>query len=194
MMRARGWMPLALGGAAVAFLWAPVLAVAYSDRPPAAHTGGFEEPTCHACHFDQPLDDPAGAVALQGVPSDYSTEESYRLTLLLTRAEMARGGFQLATRFAEGERAGQQAGTLRALDERVQVIEQGGILYAHQTRAGTSLDASGTARWTLEWTPPEEGSGAVVLHLVGNAANGDDSAFGDFIYTHSARSGGAKSK
>ncbi len=187
MTRARGWIPLALGGAVVAFLWAPVLAVAYADRPPAAHTGGFGEPTCHACHFDQPLDDPAGTLALEGVPSDYTSEESYRLTLLLTRAEMARGGFQLAARFADGERAGQQAGTLRALDERVQVTEEGGILYAHQTRMGTSLDAADTGRWTLEWTPPEKGSGAVVFHLVANAANGDDSEFGDFIYTHSTR-------
>lgn len=192
MMRDREWMPLTLVGAAVAFLWAPVLAVAYSDRPPPAHTGGFGEPTCHACHFDQPLDDPGGTVALEGVPPGYTAEESYRLTLVLTRAEMAGGGFQLAARFAEGARAGQQAGTLRALDERVQVSEEEGILYAHHTRAGTSLNASDAARWTLEWTPPEEGSGVVVFHLVANATNGDDSEFGDFVYTHSARSGEGK--
>jgi len=160
----------------------------YPEAPPPAHTGGFGEPTCRACHFDGELNVEGGGLTLDGIPAAYRPGERYRITIALRRGEMKRGGFQLAARFAEGAAAGRQAGSLRAPDERVKVTEgtTGGVQYASQTRPGIQLSEAGRIAWVVEWTAPSSASGPVVFHAAANAANGDESQFGDFIYTTTA--------
>ena len=164
---------------------------AYADQPLPEHTGGFGEPTCHACHFAEPLNAPGGSLALEGVPPAYTPGATYRLTVRLRKPDMRRGGFQLAGRFADGSAAGQQAGTLRPVDaERVAITPAGStaVQYAHHTLDGTALAHPDAAEWTLEWTPPDTARGPVVFHAAANAANDDASAFGDFVYTQQAQS------
>lgn len=155
----------------------------YREGPPPAHTGGFGEPTCAECHFGAPLNDAAGRVVLS-VPAGFVPGESYRLEIRLDRAEMAAAGFQLAARFADGAAAGTQAGTLTPMDGRtaVTVDSATGVVYGHQTLAGSSPVETGATAWVMEWTAPDSGA-AVVIHAAGNAANDDASEFGDFIYT-----------
>lgn len=174
--------------AASLFVATTVSPAAYIDGPPPAHTGGFGEPTCHACHFDGPVDDPAGGLALEDVPVAYEPGRGYLIRVVLTRPEMARGGFEMAARFAEGERAGAAAGSLRGVDARVEVtrVDSSGVAYAHHTEAGSALANPGTAEWTVEWTAPDAVAGPVIFHVAANAANDDLSAFGDHIYTASA--------
>jgi hypothetical protein len=157
----------------------------YPEAPPPAHTGGFGEATCHACHFDGELNAEGGGVTLEGIPAAYRPGERYRITVALRRGEMKRGGFQLAARFAEGPSARRQAGSLRAPDERVKVTEgtTGGVQYASQTRPGIQLTEAGRIAWTVEWTAPATAAGPVVFHVAANSANGDESQFGDFVYT-----------
>ncbi len=162
----------------------------YSEGAPPAHTGGFGEPTCHRCHFDQTVNDPAGSLRLDGLPEAYAPGGRYNLSIHLQRAGLRKAGFQLASRFAAGPRPGEQAGHLRALDDRVAVSggARSAIEYAHHTRDGSVLDPTGAARWSFEWTAPDsEEETAVVFHLAANASNDDDSEFGDFIYTASYR-------
>jgi hypothetical protein len=104
---------------------------------------------------------------------------------------MRRAGFQLAIRFAEGEAAGEQAGTLAAAGDRATVTvspadSRPGVAYAHHTRAGTSLVSPDSAVWRLEWVAPPHG-GAVLVHVAANAANDDASEFGDRIHLRSYR-------
>jgi hypothetical protein len=99
------------------------------------------------------------------------------------------GGFQLTARFEKG---GAQAGALAPAEgdgERVKVSTDRGVQYAYHLRAGTRLTATNTVRWTLRWTAPS-GSGSVLFHAAANAANEDDSQFGDFVYTALVRSAG----
>ncbi len=168
---------------ATVLLMASPLIAAYLDGPPPAHTGGFDEPSCRACHFGAEPNDPAGALALAGVPDHYTPGQRYILTITLGREAMARGGFQLSARFAAGMEAGSQAGSLAATGDRVEVVSNGEpVQYAHHTADGVVLTQDASARWKVEWTAPGAG-GNVVFHVAGNAANGDDSAFGDYIYT-----------
>jgi len=157
----------------------------YPEGPPPAHTGGFGEPTCRACHFDGDLNAEGGGLTLEGIPAAYRPGERYQITIVLRRGEMKRGGFQLAARFAEGPSAGRQAGSLRAPDERVKVTAgtTGGVQYASQTRPGIQLTEAGRIAWVVEWTAPPSVAGAVVFHVAANSANGDESQFGDFVYT-----------
>jgi hypothetical protein len=179
----RAFWILLLGGFLLAGFWLPLR---YPEKVPLAHTGGFGEPTCQACHFDGPLNAQGGSLVLEGVPKMYRTGQRYRLTVQLTRLKMASGGFQLAARFADGR----QAGTLVPVDDRVEVMEADSslVLYAQHTKIDTELAAPDTARWILVWTPPTGGASDVTFHAAANAANDDASAFGDFIYTTQAQS------
>lgn len=152
----------------------------YEQDPPLAHTGGFDEPTCRACHFDESLNASGGTLALGGVPDTYEPGERYRVTVRLHREGLERSGFELAARFADGT----QAGTLHADGDAATVgtDDSSGVQYAHHTPTGTEPAAPDSARWTLEWTAPSSGD-TVVFHAAANAANGDASEFGDFIYT-----------
>jgi hypothetical protein len=97
---------------------------------------------------------------------------------------MAIAGFQLTARYEDGS----QAGTLRprAGDETrigVSVMTDTRVEYAQQQDAGTTPDTPGSAHWTVLWTAPSPGGDAVLLHVAANAADADESASGDFVYT-----------
>ena len=93
------------------------------------------------------------------------------MRVTLARPGLAAAGFQLAMRLAEGPEHGRQAGTLRAIDDRVKVTHHAetGIFYAQHTETGAR--ASGSATWVVEWTPGPRTS-PVVFHVAANAANG----------------------
>ena len=179
------------GALAMALLFAaPLPEAAYIDGPPTAHAGGFGGDTCHACHFENDLDAPGGSLTLGGVPDTFDPSVTYRITVSLERPGMGRAGFQLAARVSEGDDAGRQAGTLRALDgdERVQVVDgPDALAYAQHTEPGTALTGSVSSSWTIEWRPPAIDAKSVIFYVAANAANDDASEFGDFIYTASAR-------
>ena len=183
----RWWPPLAVATiafAASAYARAPEARASFTEGPPPAHTGGFGEPTCSQCHFDQPVDDSAGTLSILGVSAAVSPGERHRLTIVLARPGIGAGGFQLSARWAGGSRAGEQAGRMRALNERVRVVEESGraIQYAQHTAPGSRLAKTDSIAWTVEWIAPG-GGGDVVFHVAANAANGDDSELGDYIYT-----------
>ncbi len=168
---------------------APLPEAAYLDGPPPAHTGGFGDDTCHACHFENDLDAPGGSLTLGGVPDTFDASATYRITVSLERPGMGRAGFQLAARVSEGDIVGESAGVLQTLDgdERVQVVAgPDGVTYAQHTEPGTALTDPESTFWTFEWRPPAGGTASVTFHAAANAANDDASEFGDFIYTASA--------
>ena len=154
------------------------------DMPPLAHTGGFGEPTCVACHFDFDLNDSSGSIAVDGAPARYAPGTRYRLTITVRQATLKLAGFELAARFASGPDSGKQAGTLIATDDRAGVTTDSStrVQYAHHLRSGTTALSPGVGRWTVEWTAPLAGSAPVVIHVVGNAADDNDSPLGDYIF------------
>lgn len=152
----------------------------YRDGAPPAFSGGFGEETCAACHFDNALNAAPGVLRVSGVPDRYVAGKKYPLAVTLARPEMRLAGFQLTTR---QENTGMQAGALEPAEEsRVTVVTDRGIDYAFQLHDGSTLVTPDTARWEVIWTAPES-DWTVVLNVAANAANGDDSADGDFVYT-----------
>ncbi len=158
-----------------------VAAHGYAEGAPPGFSGGFTEPSCHACHFDAEPNPEHGGLTIEGVPAEFVPGERHAVTVTLKRAAMARGGFQLAARFADD---GAQAGTIEpgpADGERVRVETQAGVQYANQKTGGTAVDADAVA-WTIVWTAPTRAA-PVVFHVSANAGNGNESADGDFVYT-----------
>lgn len=156
--------------------------------PPAGHTGGFGEPTCTACHADAPVNDGVGTLDLLGLPTTVEPGRAYPLVVRLERPGLSRAGFQLAVRFAAGRQAGTQAGEITVVDSAVQVITDAarGVLYAEQTPVGAAV-RNNVGSWTVLWRAPSEGHAPVVIHVVGNASNDDDSELGDAVYAMERR-------
>ena len=152
-----------------------------------ARTGGFGEMTCHQCHSQNPLNDPAGRLTLAGVPASYTSGQQYLITVTVAHPQLVRAGFQVTARFETGE----NAGTFRALDDRTEAVpdDAGRIIYMQHTPSGTEVPTPGTGQWTFEWTAPA-GDVPLAFHLAANAANGDGLPRGDFIYTATAISVG----
>ena len=132
----------------------------------------------------------AGSLSLFGVPVAYEPGQTYRVQLLLTHPGVVIGGFEMTARFEVG---GAQAGRLSFLPEDGGQIAVGmsyQVQYVHHLRLGTTAVVQDTARWTVLWTAPSKPGegGAVLMHAAGNAANDDDSQFGDYVYTVMASS------
>jgi hypothetical protein len=171
-----------------ALLVVPLTVNASRSGPPPAHTGGFGEMSCHQCHWDNPLNDAAGQIAVEGIPEAYAPGQSYPITVRILRPDVSIAGFQIAAREdIMAMNAGADAGTLHATDELAETVQNEAkrVTYLQHTRAGAKVRTPGTAEWTFEWTAPEQGR--VVFHVAGNASNGDDSPLGDYIYTAEIR-------
>jgi hypothetical protein len=154
----------------------------YREGPPPGFTGGFGEESCGGCHYGGDVNDAAGTLRLDGVPSQYEPGRRYPIIVSLSRAGMEAGGFQLTAR-VQGD--GSQAGVLEpesADVQRVAVTRDRDILYLHQLDAGSDATATDSLRWRIVWTAPTSGD-EVVFHASANAANGDGSVSGDFVYT-----------
>src|SRR5690606_9804465 len=123
-------------------------------------------------------------VTLEGVPDTFTPGERYQLTVRLERAGMLRGGFQLSARASD---SGVQAGTLtpgEGQEGRLKIERANDVEYANQRKEGATATSPGTFEWALTWTAPDLPSGAVVsFHVAANAANNDETAEGDFVFT-----------
>ena len=180
-------MSTALAAAALATTMRLVASHEYAEGAPPGFSGGFKEESCHACHFHAEPNAAPGRVTIDGVPARFAPGERYTLTITLRRAGVKLAGFQLSARFKD---SGTQAGTLApgsGEGERVGVANQGGVQYAGQKKAGASVEDPDVARWTIEWVAPDRG-GPVAFHVAANAADGNESADGDFVYTATAES------
>ena len=161
-------------------------AASYAEGAPPGFSGGAGEESCHACHFDFAINSTPGQLTMTGVPERFTAGERYPLTVTLSRPGMVVAGFQLAARFEDGT----QAGTLAAQpgdEEGIKVEQQGPIHYANQRRSGAKPSEAGRASWRVVWTAPQR-TGLVTFHVAANAADGDEAARGDYVYTASVRS------
>jgi hypothetical protein len=167
---------------------------ALRDNPPAAHTGGFGEPTCRRCHEQYDLNDSAGSLVVTGFPPEYRAGERFRITLTLSHPQLIVAGFQVAVRFDEGEgaRAGTQAGSFSAADSLVMIGSDSlkRIHYVQHSSAGVTAAVvqKGRAQWSFDWIAPTGAPAAVVMHVVANAGNDDFSELGDWIFARTVRS------
>ena len=169
---------------AAAGVWTLVLSLlAFREGPLPYMTGGFGDASCHSCHLDNPVNAPGGTLKVEGIPDRCQPGQRYAISVVLSRDNLKRGGFEIAARFRSGRTRGRQAGTWRPLDDRVklQPSKDGRLQFAQHTTAGTLTHVPGTVRWAVEWTAPPL-PGDVQFNTAANASNNDNSPLGDFIY------------
>jgi hypothetical protein len=155
---------------------------AYPKGAPPGKTGGFGEQTCNECHDSYALN--AGRAAglgdlvVTGFPKEYKPGETYAIKVEVTQQQDSGAwGFELATR-ARDTRA--QAGTLKPIDSHTQILSMDNIDYITHTAEGTFSNV-----FEFNWVAPSTAVGEIAVNTAANAANGDASPVGDYIYSTS---------
>ena len=124
-------------------------------------------------------------MTLTGLPElGYALNEQYDLTVTLSQTQRARFGFEMTAVDANGRAAGDwdNLEPLRIALENNRVGANN-RRYAGHTLVGTAPNGPNQSTWVLRWKAPATDIGRVTFYVVGNAANGDGSSNGDFIYS-----------
>jgi uncharacterized protein (TIGR03437 family) len=173
----------------------PILMFARSGGSPIRRTGAPIDggTDCSACHRTSAANsDPRGYVRISAV--NYTPGKKQTVRVQVFHPEAARWGFQLTARQTRDENL--KAGVL-APNDNVQVNCDttpasnapcgNDREFATHVVASTRNGAAGLATFSVEWTPPEAGSGDVVFYAAGNGADNAGNNAGDRIYTTSLR-------
>ena len=160
---------------------------AFSSGPVASRTGAPGEPNCTACHGGSAVNAGGGTLTITGLPTNYSPNQEITVTVTLTQTGRSTFGFQLTALDDQGRRAGD----LVLTDTARTILNSGAIQnnlrqYINHNSAGTNATAPGQGSWSFTWRAPAQSAGRVTFYAAGNAANGNGSNGGDFIYTTNA--------
>ena len=147
-----------------------------SSGPP-ANRSGVNGITCSTsgCHNDLPVNTGSGSVTIGGLPSEWSASTTYPLTVTVGHSGQSLFGFQMTAVDSNGT----QVGTFTAgSGTQLEFTSPGGIEHSF-AKAG-----SGSGTFSFDWTSPSSSSvGNVRFNVAGNAANGNFSSSGDFVYS-----------
>ena len=172
---------LSLVALAASFSLRSVPVLAHPIGAPPAVTGVAGEETCVMCHNSFELnagrEERLGDLKVTGLPERYEAGKSYAVTVELTHVEERNlWGFQISARTA----GGMQAGHLKPINSHTQLVTEAGLEYVGHTMEGNESNV-----FELTWVAPEAAAGDVLVGVAGNAADGDTSEHGDYIYTTS---------
>ena len=157
-----------------------IAASVLSGGAPAGRTGAPGDLTCAdaGCHVSNPVNTGDGTVQITG-PSTYTLGSPVDLVIHAARPGALRFGFQITVRDQNGLMAGEWEVT-----DGTQFSDFG-LATAYLTHAAFAPRATDTYEWNVTWIPPATSAGDVTFYASANTANGDDTNFGDFIYTTS---------
>jgi hypothetical protein len=151
----------------------------YPEHLAGAFTGGFNEPSCHSCHFDYDLNKSEGNLSITGIESIITPSLKIQINVSVTRPDLGKAGFQITSRYDDGTQAGHFQ-----LNENVSLTPNtpGDIAYL-QHAVGNVEPSVSKKTWSFIWTAPDTiKSDSIIFNIAANAANGDASEFGDWIY------------
>jgi uncharacterized protein (TIGR03437 family) len=172
----------------------PSVQAKISPGPPLAMTGAPEEGTCIGCHYTYGGADSVpnlgpGRVQITGLPAHYTFGQSYAVTVTVTANEAStrRWGFELTALTANDSSAtaGELVVTdaLRVLKRSGSVLDKARVYLSHNDEDGTSLGRTGANNWKFDWIAPSSSAGEISFYAAGNAADGQVTPEGDYIYT-----------
>lgn len=153
----------------------------YPEHLTGAFTGGFGEKTCHSCHFDYDLNWGEGSLSISGVPDNTEAGTWYVIEIEVERPGLGKAGFQLSSRFPNGS----QAGHFEISDnERLMLTKHipDSLQYVQHSEKGTAVTKKNASQWAVMWKAPSSIPESIIFNISANAANGDESEFGDWIY------------
>ena len=128
---------------------------------------------CAECHFGSPVQLDSESLQIIGRPDLIKPGLTYTLKVRFDQDEMARAGFLLSALDTEGP-----VGTFTSADKTTSTRKA----QARSNLSGTALIRPGSAEWRLQWMAPANLINPVSFIIWANAANDDQSPFGDHIH------------
>lgn len=155
-----------------------VFLTSYSSGPAGSagtdRTGApFSNGTCNSCHFGGDYDASLDIQLLDGTEAvdAYEPGKEYLLRIEVQTGTGNPGGYAFQAVMVDDN--DEQAGSFSNAPNGVNTPTLRGRQYAEHSRVSTS------PVFELNWTAPEEGTGAVTLYGAGNAVNGNGGTSGD---------------
>lgn len=157
---------------------------AYPYGPPDHEAGDPPDNiNCTACHSTYTVNSGPGVAQLRNLPAAFQPGQTYTLTVSIAQPGQLRWGFELCALVRDSVDAGQ----LAAVDTNlVQTSVYPFLLNRHfikQKLAGSFWYQPDSASWQIRWTAPSAAYDTASFYVALNAANGDDTHLGDYIYT-----------
>lgn len=151
----------------------PVSAPGYPEGAPWGAADPDASENCSACHFD---DEPilnSASIAIDGLPAEPVTDETYEFVVRFEDADAVAAGFQLLARATAGS-----AGLFSANGS---MLEAGaaGIRSTRPTKNENGV------QWTIKWTAPDNPGATIQFFLAVTGANDDGSPLGDQVHFRS---------
>ena len=134
--------------------------------------------TCASCHAGSPVTVAQGGITSNIPATGYIPGQSYTITITAQHPTFNTFGFMLTAETSTGAKAG----TWTVTSNETQ-LTAGGSYVAH-TSSGIS-GSNNSKIWTVQWTAPSPGVGAVTFYASINRANGNFATSGDQIQTAS---------
>ncbi len=164
------------------------VAFASASGPSPSFTNAPLESNCAACHIGSPVNSGGGSIQISGLPQTYLPGQQIPITVVAAQEDAVVYGFQLTAIDSSGTTVGGFSLPTEnpPRSQIVNNIVDGNLRHYVQHTVDGLIDTTfGSNSWTFVWTAPAEPAGEVSFFAAGNAANGDGSPSGDFIYTTS---------
>ncbi len=169
-------------------------AMGFSNGPPirrAGVAGDDTATTCASCHRTFALNpDTVGKVTVTA--TDYTPGVKQIVKVRVEHPEGLRWGFELTARQASNDQL--QAGSFTPVANMIRVACVtgsapcgGGLEWVTHMAATSFAGQANSGEWELEWTPPANEVGDIILYVAGNAANNNGANSGDRIYSTQLR-------
>lgn len=155
--------------------------IVYPEHLTGAFTGGFGEETCRSCHFDYELNPEGGTLSISRISNKIWAGKTIEIKIMVERKELGAAGFQLSARYEDGSQAGR---FMIEGNERIMFSNSvpDSLQYVQHSAEGTKPSDKNKNSWIVQWQAPEKAQRNVIFNIASNAANGDQSEFGDFIF------------
>ena len=147
-----------------------------SSTPPANKTGAPGSGTCAECHSPASGGNGSASISFGGGLTTYTPGTTYDMSITINDPGQKRWGFSMVARNA----ANQNVGTWIVTNTTNTQIHSSGTHMSHKNAPNNIFD---TFTFSFQWTAPAAGTGKVTFYTSANAANGNGSTNGDYIYT-----------
>ena len=127
---------------------------------------------CTLCHFEGEAITGSAALQISGLPEQITAGERYHLTVVFDEPQAATTGMMIAAWLTSPDGSDERpAGIMENMDATIEV------------RGNRARSTQAARQWDMIWQAPDQPKAESVSFILwGNAANGDESPFGDHIH------------
>ncbi len=181
-------MPLQLGAVWIAAGFCIFsISSSYSNKDGiAGKVGSPLENSCQpSCHNSHPVNSGSGSVVITSpdlINFVYNPGQTYTVEVTVAKPSVNLFGFAMEALFQNGSDAGSfiHINPAETWSKAANISGTIRTSATHMENAGVSAN---TKTFIFQWVAPATNAGAVTFYAAGNAANGNGSTSGDYIYT-----------